>query len=406
MKKLYIPAILMFFIISALGQNAYLTYNKAYGQLLYENYEGAIALFTQAINEKPDIADAYSFRGLSYHNLGQLDKAIEDYIKDNSFKKDRSSYNLACAYALQGKKDDAFRLLEQSQKSEYKKQANIIESDTDFEKLKSDPRWKNLLTADVLTPYDKLMVEVNEKFGAKNFEGSIQACEKAIGIDKADKRAWISKAYILSQLEKNDESIAEYDKLIGIDASDFEGYAGKANVYFKLQKYSQALPLYETAAAKNPYYMPLYEMGMCKFGTGKKDAGIEDIKKYCEIFIKDDMTLYTCGRFLYDMERDNEALIYAEKAIALNKSIPEYFMLRAYVNHVKKNWDTAISDYSQVIVANDKNAGEAYYKRGLCKAEKFAISKNASDKSGFCSDMKSAIKHGITEAAQYTKLCE
>jgi tetratricopeptide (TPR) repeat protein len=407
MKHWYFSILIFLFSLSASAQNAYFQYNKAYGQFLYQNYAEAVTLFTQVIAEKPDLADAYANRGISYHRLGQLDKAIEDYLKDNSLKKGRSSYNLACAYSLQGKKDEAFKLLEQCQKSEYKQLKSTLENDTDFEKIKTDARWKTLLASDFFTPYDKAMIEVNEKFGAKDYEGSIQACDKAIKINKVDKRGISSKAYLLSLLGKYDESIEEYDRLIQIDANDFEGYSGKANVYYQQRKYSQALPLYEMATSKNPNYLPFYETGMSKYAIGRKDDGISDMKKYCEVYPKDDLTIYTCGRLLYDMQRDSEALPYAEKAIELNQSVPEYYMLRGYINHVKKNWDQAIADYSQVISIKGNGIGEAYYKRGLCKAERYAVTKSASDKKGFCSDLESADAKGIAEAAQYLReLCE
>jgi tetratricopeptide (TPR) repeat protein len=407
MRNLYFSTILFFIIFSASAQDAYFTYNKAYSQFLAGNNEAAITLFTQAINEKPDLADAYTNRGMTYYKLNKLDNAIADFIKDNSYKKDRSSYNLACCYAIQGKKEEAFKYLEQSQNSEYKQLKNTVENDGDFKNLHTDSRWQTLLAKDFYTAYDKVMIEVNEKFTAKDYEGSIQSCDKAIAINNTDKRAISSKAYILSVLNKNEESIAVYDKLTQNDANDFEGYSGKAEVYFKQNKYEQALPLYEKASVKNPYYMPLYQTGMCKYGTNRKADGISDLKKYCEIYPTDDMTLYTCGRFLYDSQRDAEAMIYAEKAIELVKTIPEYYMLRGYLNHVNKNWDAAIADYSKVISMNGNGVGEGYYKRGICRAERYAKTNDPADKKGFCDDLNAAKGLGIEEATQYLKdLCK
>jgi tetratricopeptide (TPR) repeat protein len=189
--------------------------------------------------------------------------------------------------------------------------------------------------------------------------------------------------------------------MIALDVNDYEGYAGKANIFYKLRNYAQALPLYEMATAKNPAYMPLYETGMCKYASDNKDEGVSDFKKYCEIYPQDDMTNYTVGRLLYDLERDNEAWYYAEKAIEINQTVPEYFMLRGYLNHVKKSWDAAISDYTKVIDLNGEGKGEAYYKRGLCKAEKFAVTKDESYRSEFCSDLRMAKSLGISEGDDY-----
>ncbi len=402
MKNYVLAAIFSLFACSLSAQEACFNYNKAIAQYQYQNYDGAVKLFTMAISEKPDLADAYANRGVAYHKLNQLDKAIADYLKDLSLKKDRSNYNLACAYAMQNKKDEAFRYLELTQKSEFRHIAKTFEEEKEL-----DPRWKVLLAKDVFTPCDKAMIEVNEKYDAKDYEGSLKACDKAIAADKMDKRAYVSKGYIYCQLGKFEASLVEYDKLLKIDPNDSEGYAGKANVYFQQRNYVEAIPLYEIATLKNPCFLPYYETGLSKYATGKKESGISDIKKSCEIYPNDDFLVYTCGKLLYDMEKEDEALVYAEKALILNRETPEYFLLRAYVYQVKKKWESAISDYSKVVEMNSRGKGEAYYKRGICKANRFAETREAVDKKGFCADMESAEALGITEAAQYLReLCD
>ena len=407
MKNWFLTVLLSLCIFSAFSQNAYFTYNKGCAQLTYENYEAAVKLFTEAIAEKPDFADAYANRGIAYHKSGQYDKAIADYIKDNSLVKDRSTYNLACVYALLGKKDEAVKAIEQCQKSTYKQVASSIDKDPDFDKIRSDPTFRTILVTDYFTPYERAMIEVNEKFDAKDYEAALVDCDKAISLNNTDKRVFSSKAYILVQLGKYDQAMIEYNKMIQLDATDYEAFAGKANMFYQQKKYAEALEQYETAEVKNPAYMPLYETGMSKYATGRKDEGIADLKKYCKIYTKDDLTMYTCAQLLHEQQKDTEAWTYIQNAISLNQATPEYYLLQANLSQTKKNWADAITDYTKVITLDGNDKGEAYYKRGICRTELYAKTKSAADKKAFCEDMAEAKTLGIKEAMPYLKeLCK
>ena len=46
-----------------------------------KDYEGAIALFNQALQDQPDLAEAYYQRGLAHFKLGDFQPAIADYTK-------------------------------------------------------------------------------------------------------------------------------------------------------------------------------------------------------------------------------------------------------------------------------------------------------------------------------------
>ena len=59
-------------------------------------------------------------------------------------KRGAGAYNLACAAALAGKKDEAFRLLEAALPATGETRSHI-EADPDLDSLKNDPRWRPLL---------------------------------------------------------------------------------------------------------------------------------------------------------------------------------------------------------------------------------------------------------------------
>ncbi|MDR3287763.1 MAG: tetratricopeptide repeat protein [Prevotellaceae bacterium] len=122
-------------------------YNRGLAYYNLQQYEKAIADYNKAIELKPDDADIYNNRGNAYCNLQQNEKAITDYNKTIELKPDLAEpyYNFACLYSLQNEKNKAFEYLEKS----FEKGLNIIreyiENDKDFENIKTDPRFKQLL---------------------------------------------------------------------------------------------------------------------------------------------------------------------------------------------------------------------------------------------------------------------
>ena len=91
----------------------------------------------------------------------------------------------------------------------------------------------------------------------------------------------------------------------------------------------------------------------------------------CYVFYypKDDFSIYFCGFISYNLQRDAEAMVYANQAIELNPNEPNYHLLKANILLATKDFNNAIDVYNKVLTLNDK-VGEAYYKRALAKAER------------------------------------
>jgi tetratricopeptide (TPR) repeat protein len=406
MRKITLSLLLFLFAQTLFAQDAYYYAKRANAELNYGNYEKAITLYTKAIELKPDFADWYANRGYANYMLKNYEKAIPDYMKDNSMMKERSSYSVAASYLMLGKMDETFRFLEICQKSEYKQRKSTLEADKDFEKLKTDSRWQKIISADYSTPFEKAMWEVDDKYLAKDMQGSLAAAEKAISLDKTNKKGYLVRGQLNSQLKDYEKAIPDFDKVIQLDPKEYGGYANKAVCLQQLGKSQDALDYFNKAVEKNPEYLPNYETAMLKYGLGNKDGCVKDLREYLEINYLDDMSWYFCATVLYQQQKDLEARDAINKAIAVNPAVPDYFMLRGNTNQVTKKFDDAIADYTKAIELNG-NKGEAYYKRGLCKAEKFALTKDKADKQGFCSDMEKAEESAYPGAAQYLReLCE
>src|SRR5436190_1139959 len=47
-------------------------------RLVHKDYEGALGLYSQAINDDPYLRDAYLHRGVAYRGLGDFEHALAD----------------------------------------------------------------------------------------------------------------------------------------------------------------------------------------------------------------------------------------------------------------------------------------------------------------------------------------
>lgn len=79
-------------------------YNRSNALVHAKKYAEAVAEYDKGIALNPKMQYVYGQRGNTYHQLKKFDKAIEDYKKDEIAYPAHSSYNMACALSILGKK--------------------------------------------------------------------------------------------------------------------------------------------------------------------------------------------------------------------------------------------------------------------------------------------------------------
>jgi tetratricopeptide (TPR) repeat protein len=102
----------------------------------------ALAMAKQAVAAEPENPHAWFVLARAYHAAGDLDGAIRAGQRAVEFPAVRASafYNLACAYALEGRKDDAFRALLGAKRAGFADR-DLMAKDPDLASLRGDPRF-------------------------------------------------------------------------------------------------------------------------------------------------------------------------------------------------------------------------------------------------------------------------
>ncbi|MCA1829482.1 MAG: tetratricopeptide repeat protein [Myxococcales bacterium] len=110
------------------------------------HFERARGRFEQALQKDPQRAEAYNGVGVTFYARGDLDEALAWYKR--SLEADPrfgdAYYNMACVYALQERRDLAFRYLRMAALSHYSER-EAMEKDPDLASLRADPQWREIL---------------------------------------------------------------------------------------------------------------------------------------------------------------------------------------------------------------------------------------------------------------------
>jgi tetratricopeptide (TPR) repeat protein len=398
MKYLFSTTLLLL-SFKLFSQNEIEYYNKGNAQVQYQNYAEAIQLLTNAIGLKPDFADAYTLRGDCYYNLKDFQKAIRDYEKDNTLKKNRSSYNLACVYALTGKKTEAFTTLEANLGSEYKMRMSHVLEDSDLESLRGDARWEPLTKKKWYTPYEDLLNDADVKIAANDLGNALTLLTKAIETEPANARAYAARALVNFRTDNMSGALEDMDQAIKIDPSKSAYFGNRGFIHNKLQEGKEALADYEKAVSLDPTNLVYYDLGIARYMNGDKPGALESLRKHISYYTMDEMGYYFGGIIASETDLYNEAIRYYNKGIEINPAMSQFYMKRGDVYFIMKQYQDAVNDYSKCIELDPSNGG-AYYIRGNAKG-------SLMDKEGACKDWKQAVALGFEDSNGYVRdLCK
>ena len=145
-----------------------------------------------------------------------------------------------------------------------------------------------------LDPTDKVALFWLGDFQLKfleNYEKALDYFERIIKLDQNNMHAWFNKGMILSETEKCEDAIKCYDKVMLMDEPPDETWFNKGVALHNLEKYKQALECYEQ-------YM-----------------------KYDEEHHNDLDVLTLKSAALLELGRNDEAIIYYDRAVKLDSSL-------------------------------------------------------------------------------------
>lgn len=276
-----------------------------------KRYESAIVDYDQAINLKPDFAEAYNLRGTAKYHLRAYQSAIVDFDEAIKLKSEtvQSDSHLFYAYSYRG----------------------LVKSDLgDYKSAISDLDEAIRLVPDDAQVYSNRGL-AKHLLGAQ--ESALADLNEAIRLDPDFAEAYAKRGsvnYILSEYES---ALADSNRAIQLDPNYAAAYFNKGEVKTALGEYESALVAYGEAIRLRPEVVEAYRSrGILKFAMGDYLAAIIDF---------------------------NEVL-------RLNPGDVEIYGRRGTSKFLISTYNSAITDFDEVIRLDPENP-RVYFKRGMTK---------------------------------------
>ncbi len=111
-----------------------------------QEWEKTARAYEEIAKREPSNGQAWFRLGVARHNLKQYARAIAawEQAEKNGFTPARSRYNIASAYSLLGKKDEAFEWLDKAVQAGFS-QVQTLKSNADLARLHDDPRFQQVV---------------------------------------------------------------------------------------------------------------------------------------------------------------------------------------------------------------------------------------------------------------------
>ncbi len=189
-------------------------------------WKDSIPFWNHELKYYPDNATAYGNRGEAYKDIGQYDKALEDF--NNAIRVDPK---YAEGYNSRG------QILAM--------RGNIDEALQDFLKvIELNPRFDEA--------YNNIGIIYTMK---KDNEKALIYFKKAIEIDPANGQAHYNLGIIFEQKRMPKQALANYNKAIQLNPHSADAYYSRGNVYATMGIFDQAAKDFEKALKINPHHL-------------------------------------------------------------------------------------------------------------------------------------------------------
>ena len=316
MKKslLIISSILICSIIFA--QDAKVYYKTALDLMKNKKYNEAVEYLSKSIEMNPAYSEAYTARAESYEEIGEFQKAADDYNKLTMLDKtdETSFYNAGRLYLMNGEYDKA------------------------IENLKKAIALKNTL-------FEAYPVLTRSYLKAGKYDEA-----KNIGQEALSKKntAENNQLYGLTLYKKGDIVNAEQylNTAIKKDNSYMDAYYDLAKIKNETNKYDEALSLCNQALQKNSSDARFYVLRSSVYKNKMdKENALNDISK--AIIIAPDVMdyFYIKGTYFKEFNQYSEAITQFNKVLHIDKNNLPAMYERAQCYEKVGNMDDAKRDF-------------------------------------------------------------
>jgi tetratricopeptide (TPR) repeat protein len=186
---------------------------------------------------------------------------------------------------------------------------------------------------------------------------------RALDADPANPVAWHNRAQANLRLNRFQSAMADFDKAIELDPKSVMLYLNKASAQYVANEYPAAIRSYTKVIELDPKNALAYrDRGAAQFATGLYEEAIADLTKSLEINDKDALTFFRRGAALDANGKYEDAVKDYTKAIELNPKDAKSYKARADSYSTLSEFKKAEEDFrkGEELAKQAAQANQAY----------------------------------------------
>lgn len=294
---------------------------EGHRDLMKSNYTSAIHRLNTIIQIKPDLLEAYYFRGFAKYSLGDYTGAFIDFnkvVELNPYFSEGYRFRGITKTAMQDHQD-AMEDFNKAISLDLTDPNNYISRGFAYMLVKE---------------YNKALDDFNTAIKQKN--------------DIA--HAYLNRGYVKLNLKDNDGAVADFSKAISMNPYEPEGYARRALAFAELEKYTEALADLDQAIKIDQYNTLFYfNRALIKYKAKNIEGTMADYNKVLELDPENGLTYFNRAILKSEIGLNADAIKDYSKAIELSPKNILPFFNRGGVKYELGDYYGAIEDWSQAI---------------------------------------------------------
>lgn len=218
-------------------------------------WRDSVSLWSDVLAKYPGFAYALNNRGLAYCDLGEMDKAFDDF--QNAIK-----YDPGLAHA-------------------YNNRANLYRREGDIKKAFADYDKSLELNPSYLEAYFN-RGSLHE--GMRRYDKAVSDYSKVIELDKGNARAYLNRGNTFAAMKEYERALGDYSEAIWNNPSGPDAYINRASVYIELGELEKAAEDLDGAVRASPLSAEAYyNRGVLYAGTRKSELALFDFGRAIEL---------------------------------------------------------------------------------------------------------------------------
>lgn len=296
---------------------------RAIAKYNLDDFQGAEADATLAIERNKFIVDAYEVRGVARQNLGKLQEAVDDYTH--------------ALQLLPNNRNILFnRALAQIELGDTTAAAN-----TYTELIRTNPSYENGYLGRA-----RLLLAQGDTVAART------DIDKAISLNNDAVNAYVMRADIEfnNSSPDYDRALAALDQAIKLQPRQSSLFVNRAFVRYKLDDYFGAMADYDYAIQLDPLNSAaLFNRGVLRAEVLDNDRAIRDFSEFLRLVPDDPRALYNRAILYHATNQWKKSLADINKVIEADPTLPSALFLRCDLYRQMGNMHASARDFDKAV---------------------------------------------------------